>query len=126
MGPSKYFESKALPNVSAAESAASIVPISLSSSTVSPGARVLNGIAYSPTSIALSSQSEQSNFLDDIKHEAMVTYLYQIQCSHLWVGDGGGELEGVLLRKSRNNYLACPPELIDSALATACMEMNVE
>lgn len=67
-----------------------------------------------------------SLFLDDIKHEVMVNYLYQQQCSHLWVADGSGEVEGVLLRKSRGSYMACPPSLASSAFAMACATLNVQ
>lgn len=65
-------------------------------------------------------------FLDDIKHEVMVNYLYQQQCSHLWVSDGSGEIEGVLLRKSRGQYMACPPSLGNSPFAMACAALNVQ
>jgi hypothetical protein len=76
---------------------------------------------------SLSARSTQSSaFLDDIKHEVMVNYLYQQQCSHLWVSDGSGEIEGVLLRKSRNTYMACPPQLGNSPFATACAALNVQ
>ncbi|KAK1764135.1 putative glycosyltransferase [Phialemonium atrogriseum] len=67
-----------------------------------------------------------SLFLDDIKHEVMVNYLYQQQCSHLWVSDGSGEIEGVLLRKSRGQYMACPPQLGNSPFAMACAALNVQ
>jgi hypothetical protein len=67
-----------------------------------------------------------SMFLDDIKHEVMVNYLYQQQCSHLWVSDGSGEIEGVLLRKSRGQYMACPPQLGNSPFAMACAALNVQ
>lgn len=67
-----------------------------------------------------------SMFLDDIKHEVMVNYLYQQQCSHLWVSDGSGEIEGVLLRKSRGQYMACPPQLGNSPFALACAALNVQ
>ncbi|KAL3418796.1 glycosyltransferase family 2 protein [Phlyctema vagabunda] len=74
-----------------------------------------------------SARSTQSSaFLDDIKHEVMVNYLYQQQCSHLWVSDGTGEVEGVLLRKSKNTYMACPPQLGNSAFAAACAALNVQ
>jgi hypothetical protein len=76
---------------------------------------------------SLSGRSTQSStFLDDIKHEVMVNYLYQQQCSHLWVSDGSGEIEGVLLRKSRNTYMACPPQLGSSPFAAACAALNVQ
>jgi hypothetical protein len=64
--------------------------------------------------------------LDEIKHEVMVNYLYQQQCSHLWVSDGSGEVEGVLLRKFRGHYMACPPQLGQSAFALACAALNVQ
>ncbi|KAI9657583.1 MAG: hypothetical protein M1829_006891 [Trizodia sp. TS-e1964] len=70
--------------------------------------------------------STRSSFVDDIKHEVMANYLYQQQCSHLWVSDGSGDIEGVLLRKSRNNYMACPPQLINTPFATACALLNVQ
>ncbi|CAG8976460.1 hypothetical protein HYALB_00008050 [Hymenoscyphus albidus] len=76
---------------------------------------------------SLSNRSTQSStFLDDIKHEVMVNYLYQQQCSQLWVSDGSGEIEGVLLRKSKNTYMACPPQLGNSPFAAACAALNVQ
>ena len=56
----------------------------------------------------------------------MVNYLYQQQCSNLWVSDGSGELEGVLLKKNRYEYIACPPQLATSRFAAACSELNVQ
>ncbi|RDA95367.1 hypothetical protein CP533_3542 [Ophiocordyceps camponoti-saundersi (nom. inval.)] len=70
--------------------------------------------------------THSSVFLDDIKHEVMVNYLYQQQCSQLWVSDGSGEIEGVLLRKARGHYMACPPQLGTSAFALACAAMNLQ
>lgn len=70
--------------------------------------------------------SVQSSFMDEIKHEVMCNYLYQQQCSHLWVSDGSGELEGILLRKSRHQYMACPPQLATSEFARSCAGLNVQ
>lgn len=85
---------------------------------------------YSSRPQSISGRSLRSNgssmFLDDIKHEVMVNYLYQQQCSHLWVSDGSGEIEGVLLRKSRGQYMACPPQLGSSPFALACAALNVQ
>ncbi|EPE08093.1 glycosyltransferase family 2 protein [Ophiostoma piceae UAMH 11346] len=64
-------------------------------------------------------------FLDEIKHEVMVNYLYQQQCSRLWVAEGTGEVEGVLLRKAKGQYMACPPQLLESPMALACATLNV-
>ena len=43
----------------------------------------------------------------------------------MWIGDGSGDTEGVLLRKSKASYLACPPALIHSQFAAGIMAMNV-
>ncbi|KKA26508.1 hypothetical protein TD95_004246 [Thielaviopsis punctulata] len=67
-----------------------------------------------------------SNMLGNIRHEVMVNYLYQQQCANLWVSDGGGEVEGILLRRERGHYLACPPELMDSEFEQAVNTMNVQ
>ncbi|KAI1206660.1 glycosyl transferase family group 2-domain-containing protein [Annulohypoxylon truncatum] len=76
---------------------------------------------------SISERSVNSSvFLDDIKHEVMVNYLYQQQCAHLWVSDGSGDVEGVLLRKSKGTYMACPPALGDSTFAMACAALNVQ
>ncbi|KAH7176638.1 Ncp1-like protein [Dactylonectria macrodidyma] len=64
--------------------------------------------------------------IDEIKDEVMVNYIYQQQCAQLWVGDDSGELEGVLLRKSRGEYMACPPQLGISHFAIACSALDLQ
>ncbi|KAH7158193.1 glycosyl transferase family group 2-domain-containing protein [Dactylonectria estremocensis] len=64
--------------------------------------------------------------IDEIKDEVMVNYLYQQQCAQLWVGDDSGELEGVLLRKIRGKYIACPPQLGISAFSIACSALDLQ
>ena len=77
-------------------------------------------------SIGGKSTRSTKTVFEDIKHEIMVNHLYQQQCSRLWVSDGSGEIEGVLLRKSRGRYLSCPQELRYSQFAKACAELNVQ
>lgn len=67
-----------------------------------------------------------SVFTDDIRHQVMVTHMYQQQCNACWVSDGSGEIEGVILRKAKKHYLACPEPLIDSPFAAACAALNVQ
>lgn len=74
---------------------------------------------------AKSTPSNRSVLIEDIKHEIMVNHLYQQQCSHLWVSDSSGECEGVLLRKSKGHYLACPQPLLNSTFARMCTQLNV-
>jgi hypothetical protein len=64
--------------------------------------------------------------IDEIKHEVMVNFLFQQQCSSLWIGDDSGELEGVLLRKSMGVYLSCPPQLVETLFGRACLALNVQ
>lgn len=64
--------------------------------------------------------------IDDIKHEVMVNFLFQQQCSSLWIGDGGGKLEGVVLKKSKGLYLACPQQLVETPFGQACAALNVQ
>ncbi|KAF8540092.1 glycosyl transferase family group 2-domain-containing protein [Trichophaea hybrida] len=80
--------------------------------------------------------SNSSGFIDDIKHEVMVNYLFQQQTAMMWGNPadrnsyfgapGSGTEEGVLLRKGRGNYMACPPELARGEFATACTALNVQ
>ena len=37
-----------------------------------------------------------------------------------------GEFEGVLLRNSRNSYMACPPQLATSNSGMACAALEVQ
>ncbi|EHY52268.1 hypothetical protein HRR83_003167 [Exophiala dermatitidis] len=73
-----------------------------------------------------STRSVPSTFLEEVRHEIMVNHLYQQQCSHLWVSDGSGECEGVLVRKSKGNYLACPQQLAHSQFAQVCAQLNLQ
>ena len=77
------------------------------------------------TSFAGSTRSQRSTMMEDIRHEVMVNYLFQQQCAAMWIGDGSGEFEGVLVRKSRSRYLACPPDLLHSTFAIGCAALNL-
>jgi hypothetical protein len=82
-----------------------------------------NSFRDSPDNRSMS--STRSSFFEDIKHEVMVNYLHQQQCSHLWVSDGDGKCEGIMLRKARGEYLSCPPQLVNSTFGRSCADLNV-
>ncbi|KAK5115023.1 hypothetical protein LTR62_001720 [Meristemomyces frigidus] len=84
-----------------------------------------DGSARDSLSGSVRTQSRPQSLLDDIKHEVMVNYLFQQQCARMWCGDGSGDTEGVLIRKSRSSYLACPPDLIQSSFAAGVMALNL-
>jgi len=81
--------------------------------------------------------SVTATFVDDIKHEVMVNYLFRQQAVMLWAdimdtnshhgipGVSGFE-EGVLLRKSKGCYLACPSKLAGGTLAHVCTALNIQ
>lgn len=73
-----------------------------------------------------STRSATSSFFIDIKHEVMVNYLYQQQCARLWVSNGNSGVEGVIVRKSRTQYLACPPQLAYTPFAQAIASLGVQ
>ncbi|KAI5809921.1 glycosyl transferase family group 2-domain-containing protein [Peziza echinospora] len=117
MGIKDYFRTPRVPPVNSPSTSAP-TPLPVLPAVSIPA--VLGAGGASPNSPASGGSSQTSGLADDLKHEVMVNYLYQQQCSHMWAGT-----EGVLLRKSRGNYIACPPELIGSPLETACIALNV-
>ncbi|KAF2798522.1 hypothetical protein K505DRAFT_346522 [Melanomma pulvis-pyrius CBS 109.77] len=64
--------------------------------------------------------------MEDIKYEVMVNHLFQQQCGKLWIGDVSGDMEGIIIRKSRGCYVACPPALAQSTFAYYCSLLNVQ
>lgn len=74
-------------------------------------------------SASASMTAKSNEFIDDVRHEVMVTYLYQQQCSRLWVGSTS--TEGCFVRKGRGQYEAFPPALVDTPLGHAIRALNV-
>jgi hypothetical protein len=57
----------------------------------------------------------------------MVNYLFQQQCSMLWLDhENPSACEGVILRRSKGTYITCPPDLVNSPLASACFDLNLQ
>lgn len=70
--------------------------------------------------------TEDDRLVDEIKHQVVLNHLFQHSCSSLWIRDVTRNLEGVMVRKRRNEYLYKPPALADSAFAQAMMALNVQ
>ena len=63
--------------------------------------------------------------MNDIKSNVVVAHLYQQQLERLWTS--GADDEGVVLKKGRNQYTACPSELtqIEGGFFDAISALNV-
>lgn len=63
--------------------------------------------------------------MNDIKCNVVVAHLYQQQLERLWTS--GADDEGVVLKKGRNQYTACPSELtqIEGGFFDAISALNV-
>lgn len=67
----------------------------------------------------------KKHYVDEIRHEVMCNYLYQQQCGKGWVDQREEIEQGILIRKSRGNYMAAPPDLTYSRFAANCSALNV-
>lgn len=92
-----------------------------------PGRLRIPDSEVSSMSPAPSTRAEQEDRLvDEIKHQVVINHLYQHQCSSLWIRDVTQELEGVMIRKRRNEYLYKPRSLEGSSFAQAMAMLNVQ
>lgn len=136
MGLLSYFkpEKKA---ASKADSNNEKVPVALNPVTVLdeaqnfqgnlPGRLNVPGSETASLSPAPSTRAAQEDRLvDEIKHQVVLNHLFQHQCSSLWIRDINQQVEGVLVRKRRNEYLFKPPGLATSQFAQAMMMLNVQ
>lgn len=67
----------------------------------------------------------ESSHLEMIRHEVMVNYLFQQQCSTMWIGYEATDNEGIMVRRQVGDYLACPPQIIDSVFARGVRALNL-
>ena len=71
-------------------------------------------------------RSTRSRYLADIRHEVMVNHLFQQQCGAMWIDHNyPARCEGIMLRKARGEYLACPPHVGESTFAAGCHELSL-
>lgn len=128
MGLSNYFnKSRQALQISTPETLSQLNEQSTSDNKPPTAAFTSESYRASRTSIApsIKSESRETSYMEVIRHEVIANYLFQQQCAVMWIGDGSGEAEGVLIRKSRASYLACPPELIQSSFAQGVIALNL-
>lgn len=95
--------------------------------TQCPSSEYDNNVISARRADTRSIRSTRSRVFDEIKYEVMVNHLYQEQCSLQWIDhNSSANSEGVLLRRAKGLYLACPPQLLQSRFATACNQLNLQ
>lgn len=116
MGLVEYFKPKAAPKADAAP---------VAHGPVEQAPAVIPSSAASFLSDA-SLRSKDSKFINDIKYEVVVNYLFQKQCRSMWIEDLSGLKEGVLIRHRGSEYISCPGSLADSELARNMAALRVQ
>lgn len=92
-----------------------------------PGRLNLPESDVSSLSPAPSTRAEQEDrLIDEIKHQVVINHLYQQQCGSLWIRDVVQDIEGVMIRKRKGEYLYKPPGLEGSSFADAMAMLNVQ
>ncbi|KAK5164919.1 uncharacterized protein LTR77_009584 [Saxophila tyrrhenica] len=78
-----------------------------------------------PASLYPDAAYKNAQSMLDIKSDVMATWLYQQQCERLWT-DGSFD-EGVVVKKTRNDFVCAPDDLadIDDGLHNAVQALNV-
>lgn len=78
------------------------------------------------TSRAESITSTDSRGVEQIKHQVILNFLWQKQRGLGWTLDTTGAREGVMIRKTRSEYIYRPAALGNSAFAAAMSMLNVQ
>lgn len=66
-----------------------------------------------------------SGNLEQTRHEVMVNYLFQQQCSTMWIGYDASDNEGVMVRRTMGDYVACPPNIMESVFARGVRQLSL-
>jgi len=77
-------------------------------------------------SIVSGMSTPKKGYVEEIRHEVMCNYLYQQQAGKLWIDNREEMEQGVVIRRSRGNYVAAPPDLAYSRFAANCSSLNVQ
>lgn len=127
MGLRDYFRTKKQKEPQSSGDGTALTEKAVQALPLPPPPAILHNHSGANSSSALVS-SRSSAIIDDVKHEVMVSYLYKQQCANMWVDPTTADEceEGVLLRKSRHNNIACPPALANGIFADAFSTLNVQ
>lgn len=101
------------------------VPIEPSSTPLGPYEYAASQSSDPSRASIVPSEDSKGSDVTELKEEIRVNYLFQRQCAARWIGDGAGEREGVVIRKSKNSFIAFPPSLTESVFGQACIALNL-
>lgn len=103
-----------------------------------PGKKVAGGdvspadaVNSTPTSTAALDNAESvsgkdSLYSNDVQRDIILSYLFQRQCTSMWIQDVAGTNEGVMLKNARNDFLTMPLTLKGSLLQQAVSALNTK
>ncbi|KAK0660554.1 hypothetical protein DIS24_g3065 [Lasiodiplodia hormozganensis] len=81
----------------------------------------------SSTNLSIYSQTKRdTQFIHEIRHDIIINHLYEKQVGSRWIQDFSGEVEGVMLKKARGEYITFPEPLVESNLAQSIATLNVQ
>lgn len=81
----------------------------------------------SSTNLSIYSQTKRdTQFIHEIRHDIIINHLYEKQVGSRWIQDFSGEVEGVMLKKARGEYITFPEPLVESNMAQSIATLNVQ
>lgn len=70
--------------------------------------------------------SKVSLYNDEVQRDIIINFLFQKQCTGMWIQDVAGTSEGVILKQANNNFLTMPFTLHGSPLHNAIISLNAK
>ncbi|KAF2170004.1 hypothetical protein M409DRAFT_64391 [Zasmidium cellare ATCC 36951] len=88
------------------------------------GAVPVSSSAASNSDVSMTSKDTIYN--DNVQRDIIVSYLFQRQCTSMWIQDVAGTTEGVILKRTNNDFLALPISLKGTMFQKAVMSLNTK
>lgn len=83
-------------------------------------------VIINSSSTSIRSKGSLNRQIHEIRHTVILNYIWHKQNAFSWISDYSGKCEGVIIRKSRDEYLCRPAALATSSFARAVADMNLQ
>lgn len=78
------------------------------------------------SAVSTRSRGSSTRQVEEIRHKVILNHIWHKQNALAWISNHSGECEGVIIRKSRDEYLCRPAALANSTFARAVADMNLQ